>query len=125
MESHPLAQADASLSDRFGEYLEAQDQAIAAWGENHPDALTLQVKALSLGLQAGALMLREAGIRLDASNLQVPLRPLKISEAAVILGVSTSSIRRWTNNGDLRSYRTPGNQRRFNLADVLDVLQAE
>lgn len=38
---------------------------------------------------------------------------LTISEAAAQLGVSLSTIRRWSDAGVLSCYRTPGGQRRF------------
>ena len=39
---------------------------------------------------------------------------LTISEAARFLGVSLSTVRRWSDAGVLPSYRTPGGQRRYN-----------
>jgi excisionase family DNA binding protein len=44
---------------------------------------------------------------------------LTISEAARYLGVSLSTVRRWSDAGALPSYRTPGGQRRFSR-DQLD-----
>ncbi len=38
---------------------------------------------------------------------------LTTSEAARHLGVSLSTVRRWSDLGHLRGYRTPGGQRRF------------
>jgi excisionase family DNA binding protein len=35
------------------------------------------------------------------------------SQAASQLGVSLATVRRWSNDGYLRGYRTPGGQRRF------------
>ncbi|HXR28618.1 MAG TPA: helix-turn-helix domain-containing protein [Solirubrobacteraceae bacterium] len=35
------------------------------------------------------------------------------SQAANYLGVSLATVRRWSNDGHLRGYRTPGGQRRF------------
>jgi excisionase family DNA binding protein len=35
------------------------------------------------------------------------------SQAAVYLGVSLATIRRWTDAGHVSCYRTPGGQRRF------------
>jgi len=35
------------------------------------------------------------------------------SQAAAYLGVSLATVRRWSNDGHLRGYRTPGGQRRF------------
>jgi putative resolvase len=39
-------------------------------------------------------------------------------EAAKILGVSISSLRRWENEGKLKAIRTPGGQRRFVLEEI-------
>jgi excisionase family DNA binding protein len=35
------------------------------------------------------------------------------SQAATYLGVSLATVRRWSNDGHLHGYRTPGGQRRF------------
>jgi excisionase family DNA binding protein len=42
------------------------------------------------------------------------------SQAASYLGVSLATVRRWSNKGHLRGYRTPGGQRRFSR-EQLDV----
>ncbi len=42
------------------------------------------------------------------------------SQAATYLGVSLATVRRWSNDGHLRGYRTPGGQRRFSR-DQLDA----
>ena len=42
------------------------------------------------------------------------------SEAARYLGVSLATVRRWSNDGHLVGYRTPGGQRRFSH-DQLDT----
>ena len=42
------------------------------------------------------------------------------SQAALYLGVSLATVRRWSNDGHLRGYRTPGGQRRFS-GDQLDA----
>ena len=50
------------------------------------------------------------------------------SQAASYLGVSLATVRRWSNSGALRGYRTPGGQRRFSreqLDAFLDSLTAE
>jgi excisionase family DNA binding protein len=48
---------------------------------------------------------------------------LSTSEAARHLGVSLSTIRRWSDTGHLRGYRTPGGQRRFSV-EQLDAFLA-
>ncbi len=42
------------------------------------------------------------------------------TQAATYLGVSLATVRRWSNDGYLRGYRTPGGQRRFSR-DQLDA----
>jgi excisionase family DNA binding protein len=43
---------------------------------------------------------------------------LTTSEAARHLGVSLSTVRRWSDMGYLRGYRTPGGQRRFPVTEL-------
>jgi excisionase family DNA binding protein len=40
------------------------------------------------------------------------------SEAALYLGVSLATIRRWTDAGHISCYRTPGGQRRFSRVQL-------
>ena len=47
---------------------------------------------------------------------------LTVSEAADHLGVSLSTIRRWSDAGHLRGYRTPGGQRRFTQEQLDDFM---
>src|SRR3954469_22236261 len=47
---------------------------------------------------------------------------LTTSEAARHLGVSLSTIRRWSDLGYLRGYRTPGGQRRFSIEQLDEFL---
>jgi excisionase family DNA binding protein len=49
--------------------------------------------------------------------------PLTLEETARLLGVCPTTIRRYTNKGLLHHYRTPGNQRRFRLSDLLAFLE--
>jgi excisionase family DNA binding protein len=43
---------------------------------------------------------------------------LTTSQAAKALGVSLGTIRRWSDQGYLQSYRTPGGQRRFSQEQI-------
>jgi excisionase family DNA binding protein len=43
---------------------------------------------------------------------------LNISEAATYLGVSAASLRKWSDQGLVPVYRTPGGQRRYSLEDL-------
>jgi excisionase family DNA binding protein len=49
--------------------------------------------------------------------------PLTLEEVARLLGVCPTTVRRYTNRGWLRHFRTPGNQRRFRLSDVVSFLE--
>jgi len=46
---------------------------------------------------------------------------VRIGRAAEILGVSTDTIRRWSETGRLRARRSPGGQRLIPMSDVLRV----
>ena len=43
---------------------------------------------------------------------------LTASQAARYLGVSISTLRRWSDAGHLQAYRTPGGQRRFSVEQL-------
>ena len=45
-------------------------------------------------------------------------RFLNVSEAADFLGVSAASLRKWSDEGLVPVYRTPGGQRRFSAGDL-------
>lgn len=48
---------------------------------------------------------------------------LTVSEAAKLLGVSAKTIRRWENEGRIKSTRTEGGHRRFLVSDLLSSRQ--
>jgi len=49
---------------------------------------------------------------------------ISIGEVSIILGVSISTLRRWGKNGKLLPYyRTIGNQRRYNLEAILNLIE--
>jgi excisionase family DNA binding protein len=56
---------------------------------------------------------------MSSANRATSRLGLSTSEAARHLGVSLSTVRRWSDAGHLRGYRTPGGQRRFTV-DQLD-----
>lgn len=45
-------------------------------------------------------------------------RLLTVGQAADYLGVSAGSLRKWSDQGLIRAYRTPGGQRRFSPDDL-------
>jgi len=48
---------------------------------------------------------------------------LTLREAALLIDVCPTTVRRYTNRGLLNCFRTPGNQRRFHLSDILEFLE--
>ena len=57
-----------------------------------------------------------------ATDRQSSRLGLSTSEAARHLGVSLSTVRRWSDAGHLRGYRTPGGQRRFTVEQLDEFL---
>ena len=51
-------------------------------------------------------------------------RFLNVSEAAEFLGVSAASLRKWSDEGLVPVYRTPGGQRRFSANDLEQFLDS-
>jgi excisionase family DNA binding protein len=50
--------------------------------------------------------------------------PVTLEEVARILCVCPTTVRRYTNRGALRHFRTAGNQRRFRLSEVIAFMEA-
>jgi excisionase family DNA binding protein len=50
-------------------------------------------------------------------------RLLGVGDAAAYLGVSPASLRKWSDQGLLRVYRTPGGQRRYSVADLDEFMR--
>lgn len=48
-----------------------------------------------------------------------------ISETAEMLGVATSTLRRWDEEGKFKSIRTFGNQRRYKISDIEKFIEGE
>ena len=46
---------------------------------------------------------------------------IPIREAAKIMGVTPKTLRRWEEKGAIKSVRTAGNQRRYDLAKLLNI----
>jgi excisionase family DNA binding protein len=55
---------------------------------------------------------------------QVGPRFMNVGGAAEYVGVSAASLRKWSDEGILPVYRTPGGQRRFAQADLDDFMRA-
>ena len=56
--------------------------------------------------------------------MQEEARLLNVGRAAAYLGVSAASLRKWSNDGLLPVYRTPGGQRRFAVEDLDEFMQS-
>ncbi len=57
---------------------------------------------------------------------QAPAREkwLTLGEACGLVGVSPATLRRWSDNGDIRTFTTPGGHRRFARSAILGLLPA-
>jgi excisionase family DNA binding protein len=51
-------------------------------------------------------------------------RLLNVGQAAAYLGVSAASLRKWSNQGLVPVYRTPGGQRRFSTGDLDEFMRS-
>ncbi len=60
---------------------------------------------------------------LNSSMMQTD-RWLELGEAAQILGVHFTTLRRWANEGQVPCYRTPGGQRRFKESELQAFLDS-
>ncbi len=56
---------------------------------------------------------------------EAPAEWVSIGRACHILGVNPATLRQWTSDGRLRTYRTPGGHRRFSLAEINALSQRE
>ena len=50
---------------------------------------------------------------------------ISIGDAAKELGISTKTLRRWTDTGKIKFERSPTGQRRFFLADILRITRRD
>ena len=48
-----------------------------------------------------------------------------IREAAKLLGIDPSTLRRWETEGKIKSFRTHGNHRRYNMRELLNEERAK
>ena len=51
-------------------------------------------------------------------DIETTARLLNVGQAAEYLGVSAASLRKWSNDGLVATYRTPGGQRRYARDDL-------
>jgi excisionase family DNA binding protein len=56
--------------------------------------------------------------------MQEEARLLNVGRAAAYLGVSAASLRKWSNDGLVPVYRTPGGQRRYSVEDLDEFMRS-
>lgn len=56
--------------------------------------------------------------------MEAAQRFMNVSEAAGFLGVSAASLRKWSDDGLVPVYRTPGGQRRYAPGDLEEFLSS-
>lgn len=61
---------------------------------------------------------RRPAVRCCVTQQRTTALGLTVSQAALHLGVSIATVRRWSNAGHLQSTRTPGGQRRFTIEQL-------
>lgn len=64
---------------------------------------------------------------MTAHGPRIPTRPewMSIHEASTLMGVSSATLRRWSDAGRIRTFTTPGGHRRFNRTAVARLLPTE
>jgi len=90
------------------------------------EALDVRQQVLPLELDAAAALPRRSGrVTENREELVVRLMDpvLSLEEAAILLDVCPTTVRRYTNRGVLKCYRTPGNQRRFRLSEIMGFME--
>jgi len=60
----------------------------------------------------------------NAADAAATTEWLTIREASALVGVSVATLRRWCDAGRVHVFTTPGGHRRFDRADVLELLPA-
>jgi excisionase family DNA binding protein len=103
-----------------GEVDDAEDADEKGQGFRHWDLLS-QIRSHDVAQNSYKSTFRETREELVQRLLDPPLT---LEEAARLLGVCPTTVRRYTNKGQLRHFRTTGNQRRFRLSDVLEFLES-
>ena len=56
--------------------------------------------------------------------METSAKLLNVGQAADYLGVSAASLRKWSNDGIVPVYRTPGGQRRFSRDDLDEFMRS-
>lgn len=91
------------------------------------EALHARQQVLPLDVEAAAQQAPRRRGRVEESREQLVQRltdpVLSLEEAAVLLDVCPTTVRRYTNRGVLKCYRTPGNQRRFRLSEIMSFME--
>lgn len=56
--------------------------------------------------------------------MEITARLLNVGQAADYIGVSSASLRKWSNEGLVPTYRTPGGQRRYHRDDLDEFMRS-
>ncbi len=90
------------------------------------EALDLRQQVLPLDIEAATAPPKRTGRATESREelVQRLMDPvLSLEEAAILLDVCPTTVRRYTNRGVLKCYRTPGNQRRFRLSEIMSFME--
>jgi excisionase family DNA binding protein len=90
------------------------------------EALDVRQQVLPLDMEAAEATPKRTGRATESREelVQRLMDPvLSLDEAATLLDVCPTTVRRYTNRGVLKCYRTPGNQRRFRLSEIVGFME--
>ncbi len=108
----------AEVSERTDEAQSSRLQALLARQQRLP----LEVEAAQFQSSEGRRRAQENREQLVERLLDPTLT---VSETATLLGVCPTTVRRYTKRGVLNCFRTPGNQRRFKLSDIISFMEEQ
>jgi excisionase family DNA binding protein len=125
---------DNHLEQALTDFHEAHEtfKVFSAGGEDKSQIILQRQRAIELGINASVMLLEELYTmsHIDILDMQSASPPvngteshLSSGQAAIALGVTKPTIHRWTNSGQLESWRTTGGHRRIPISSIRKALQ--
>jgi excisionase family DNA binding protein len=62
---------------------------------------------------------------LDGRHPSIEAEWVSTHEAAMLIGVSAATLRRWSDSGDIRTFTTPGGHRRFSRTAITGLMSSD
>lgn len=127
--AEPEEEQEFALKSEGGKPKQILDRLSAGNAEikDRLEALHARQQVLPLDVEAAAAQAPPRRGRVEETREQLVQRltdpVLSLEEAAILLDVCPTTVRRYTNRGVLKCYRTPGNQRRFRLSEIMSFME--